>query len=175
MNKIIFVSMFVIGLIGLFVGTLPDILPEKMGSLLFCKYKKMDIAYKKLVHYANIPRGIRESDAALNRRDIGHHVIYGLLRSINPAMPSLENLASTSGDLTVDSGGFVNTNTELLMNQVVHVKDDKNEWLPVCELRDLYFFIHDSQIRFFTRIGFALTLLSIVVTFFINIRQASNT
>ncbi len=167
--------MLVIGLLGLFIGTLPDILPEKIGLLLFFKYKKMDIAYKKLVHYANIPRGKREDDVALNRRDIGHQVIYVLLRSINPELPSLGNLAPTSGDLTVHTGGFVNINTKLLMNQVVHVKDEKNEWLPVCELRDLYFFIHDSQIRFFTRIGFAFTLSALIVTFFINIKQASNT
>ncbi len=160
-SKFIHVLMLIVGILGLFMGTLPDIFPDQKDVLLIGKYKKMNVAYEKLVNYAKVPRGIRESEVALNIKDSGYHIIYNHLQSLDPSLPSLKKTDYAFRDL--------------LINQVVHVRDDKNEWRPICELRDLYFIIRDSQLRYFTIVGFAFALFALAVEFFMNMRTASNT
>ena len=167
----IHICLLIIGILGLCIGTLPDLFPNQIDSFLIGKYKKMNIAYKRLVDYAKIPRGIRDNEIALNKNDLGYEVIYNHLRSLDPSLPPFNKSGNSFADITIDTGGFMNTNMELLMNQVVQVKDSKNNWLPVCEMRELYFIIRDSYIRFFTRLGLSFAFIALFVGFVMNVKQ----
>ena len=167
----IHICLLILGILGVCIGTLPDLFPNQIDSFLIGKYKKMNIAYKRLVDYAKIPRGIRDNEIALNKNDLGYKAIYNHLRSLDPSLPPFNKSGNSFADITIDTGGFINTNMELLMNQVVQVKDSKNNWLPVCEMRELYFIIRDSYIRFFTRLGLSFAFIALFVGFVMNVKQ----
>ena len=167
----IHISLLILGALGLFIGTLPDLLPNQVDLFLIGKYKKMNTAYKRLVEYAKIPRGIRDNEIALNKEDLGYEVIYNHLRSLDPSLPPFNKSGNSFSDITIDSRGFMNTNMELLMNQVVHIRDSNNNWLPVCEIREIYFIIRDSYIRFFTRLGQSFSFIALFVGFVINVKN----
>lgn len=155
--------MVIIGLSGIFFGTLPDLFPEKVPDFLIGENKELDIGYNKLNKYL-IEK--RTSDIALKKNENGYNAIYNIASELNPdVVPPLSNLGNDrSGNFSFHKGDFefVNPGTSLFPNQVLSFKKSTGKWQPVCEMRDLYFMKRDSHNRYYAILGFLLAFISIL-------------
>ena len=165
----------IIGVIGIFIGLLPDLKPEWQFILLPDRYEKREVGYKKLIDFHYVPRGKRGSLVALKRNDDGYEAIYNLLRSLDPVkILHLDNVPENKkkngfGNISIDendewSGGAT------VMNRIISFKTSKN-WVPICEIRDLRNIMDIQITRWFSRIGFCITFISILMAFVIGVRD----
>lgn len=158
----------IVGVVGILLGLLPDLRPDLQSKFIPESYRNMEVGYKKLIEYHYIPRGTRGNTEALRKGDAGYGAIYNLLRSLEPVkMPSIGTNPEGEGSelcaISIDknnewAGG------QTVMNRIVSVKTPR-EWSPICEIRDLRNIIDDKITRYFTRIGFGLTFVSIIASF----------
>lgn len=170
MKRITFhIVIIIIGFLGIFLGTLPDLIPGCAPIILIGKNRKMEVGYQKLVEFLDIPRGKRANKIALTRDDEGYSAIYDLLRSFDPKIvPPVEKISSSSedigfGNISFDKGDeWVGSGTFLLMNQVVFYHT-KEKWQAICEMRDLHFLIRDAHIRYYSRLGFFFAFIALMV------------
>jgi hypothetical protein len=182
MKKIFFhILMLIIGLLGIFFGTLPDLFPSAVPVFLIGYNRELEVGYKQLTKHLSVPIKERDSDIALGKNDYGYNSIYLILHKLNPkVIPPLSNLGNDRfGNLSFDHGfDFVSSGTGLLPNQVLFFEKSTDRWRAVCEMRDLFFIIRDSHIRYYARIGFFLAFISIsiegIVSICSAIRSATN-
>ena len=167
--------MLLLGLLGIFWGTLPELFPNAVPIFLVGNNKKLEICYKIFTEHLSIPRGKRNKDMALQKNEDGYKAIYLILSKINPnIVPPLSNKSSKEfGRFSFDKGiNFVSSGTFLFLNQVIFYEISTNQWRPICEMRDLFFMIRDSQFRYYARLGFLLVFISILIEGIISLRSA---
>ncbi len=178
MKKIIFHSLMVLlGVFGVFFGTLPDILPNMADSFLFGETRGMKTGYARIIEFTELPSTERKIDIALTKDSPGYFAILRILHSFNPKIvPSPTELKDYFfGSISTDRsslGVFVNPGIHLTLNKEIYFQSDARQWKEVCEIRDLHYIIESSVSRYYVKIGFFLALLSILIEGFVSIRYA---
>lgn len=164
----------IVGVIGILIGLLPDLKPDLQSTFLLQSYQDMEVGYKKLIEYYYISRDTRGNSEALKKSDAGYAAIYNLLRSLEPVkIPRLDTNHKDEGN---DFGTIsIDKNEEwaggaTVMNRIVSIKTLR-EWRPICEIRDLRNIIDIKITRYFSRIGFGLTFVSIIASFMLGIKK----
>lgn len=172
MKRIVFhLSMIFIGFLGIFLGTLPDLLPDYVPYILFGEHNSMNAGYVRLVNYLKGHKAHDENEIVLGVNDKEYNSIYNLLHSFDPSiLPPLQETLLTSKEYGTGNIGFgkgrpefVTSRTFLLFNQVIYFQDKNNNWRNVCEMRDLYFLVRDAIVRYCSRIGFFFAFISLTV------------
>ena len=163
----------IIGIIGILIGLFPDLKPDFMSKFLVKSYRDMEDGYQKLIEYHYVPRGNRGKREALKKGEVGYDVIYNLLRSLEPVKMHRPD-ANPEGDVSDIGTISIDKNIEwdggkTIMNRIVSVKTIR-EWTPICEIRDLRNIINDKITRYFTRIGFSVTFVSIIASFVLGVK-----
>lgn len=164
----------IVGVIGILIGLLPDIKPDLQSWFLLKSYRDMEVGYRRLIEYHYIPRGTRGSSEALRKVDVGYGAIYDLLKSLEPVKVSRLDI-TPDGERTEIGTISIDKNVEwyggaTVMNRILSVKTPR-DWSPICEIRDLRNMIDAKITRYFSRIGFGITFLSIIASFVLGIKE----
>lgn len=151
---------FAAGCLAISLGLLPDLYPELAAWP--PHLAALDVGFARLGKLGVLRIG-----------DQGYEGIYQLLRHFDPSIPSFEsNLASVTQmagrilaqrevSYSVTDSIAGKSNKELSMLYVVLFQRVPEGTWPVCEMRDLSVWIQAAKVRFWTRVGFGLSLLSL--------------
>lgn len=164
----------ILGIFGVILPSLVDMFPSASWTSVL-HLRELDIGFAELSDFNDTIRfsdtGEQKTGGVLYRNDGGYDAIYGLLQTINPELPSLQEMKMNS--ITPEGGAiFVydgmtwdNEGGSLPWFRPVQLSLKERGVTPICELKDLPPLIRDYKVRFWSRVGSALALLALVAPF----------
>jgi hypothetical protein len=166
--------MMLLGIFGVFVGTLPDLFPNIAPNFLFGETRAMKVGYARIIEFTQMQSTKRESGIALKKDTSGYEAILRILHNVNPKIvPSpKERKGNAFGNISTDRSTFVfvNPGIDLTFNKEIYFQTDEKHWKEVCEIRDLHYIIEAAVGRYYTKIGFLFALIAILIEGFSSIR-----
>lgn len=166
------ILLIVIGFLGIFLGTLPDLFPQYISLL--PNLKKYDAGLRALemdeLHDVN--------QRLLKYGEDGYLQITKLLKSFDPiSIPSLKIIADDNRRLqqawtiaSVKSGmkwspqiGSIPATQSIEAFVFICIKTDKGIYKPICDIRDLKNLVREAKVRFWSRTGFFFAFIALVI------------
>jgi hypothetical protein len=158
-----------IGVFGIIITELPDMYPDSNLISIPPHLASLDAGLADLTRFDEVDANDK-AISVLRDGDKGYAVIYRLLRIFDPSIPTLKEASANSPSQRM---GIIVSTEEIKWSNpygkipifrpvlLVEFQEPGLTPVPVCDMRDLAFLIHDQKARFWSRLGVTLALVAL--------------